>query len=151
MAKLDKTALAVWRGGTAFDVTAGSGHTVLADGESEAGQSPMELVLSALVGCTGADVISILTKKRQAVTSMAVRVHGQRREAHPRCYTRLELTFVVTGRHVDPEAVQRAIELSETKYCSVSAMLKPAVELVIGYEIHEAESEPAESRPKGEH
>ncbi len=141
MPKLDKTAVAVWRGGTAFEVTAGSGHSLLADAASKAAQSPMELVLTALAGCTGADVIGILTKKRQDVTDLVVRVNGQRTEAHPRVYTHLQVTFVVTGHGLDPEAVRRAVELSETKYCSVSAMLKPAVEIVIGYEVHEAAPE----------
>jgi putative redox protein len=134
-----KDSVAVWKSGTAFEVTAGSGHPFIADGDAKTGQSPMELVLAALVSCSGADVIDILRKKRQVVTQFEVRCHGDRSEAHPRVYTELHLMFVVTGRGVDSEAVRRAIELSEAKYCSVSAMLRATAKLTIGFEIHEAE------------
>src|SRR5258706_5791681 len=123
MSAYAKDAVAVWKSGTAFEVTAGSGHVILTDGDAKAGQSPMELVLAALIGCSGADVIEILRKKRQDVTNMEIRCHGERSEAHPRVYTDIQITYVLTGRGIDSEAVRRAIELSETKYCSVSRML----------------------------
>ena len=132
-------AAAVWKSGTAFEVTAGSGHAILTDGDSKTGMSPMELVLAALVGCSGADVVDILRKKRQDVTHMEIRVDGERSETHPRVYTDLQIRFVLTGRGIDSEAVRRAIELSETKYCSVSAMLRATAKFTIGFEIHEAE------------
>lgn len=75
-----KDVVAVWQGGTAFQVTAGSGHMVLADGTSKSAQSPMELILAGLAGCIGADVIDILRKKRKDVTGLEIRVHGQRSE-----------------------------------------------------------------------
>ena len=134
-----KDAVAVWKSGTAFEITSASGHAILADGDAKLGQSPMDLVLAALVGCSGADVIDILRKKRQAVTSLEIRCHGERSETHPRVYTDLHIMFVVTGRGVDSEAVRRAIELSESKYCSVSAMLRATAKFTIGFEIHEAE------------
>ncbi len=135
-----KEAVAVWKSGTAFEVKAGSGATVITDGDAQAGMSPMEMVLAALVGCTGADVIDILRKKRQDVTSLEVRVFGERSETHPRVYTDLQLTYIVTGHGVDPSAVRRAIDLSEGKYCSVSAMLCKTAKLAIKFEVHEAEA-----------
>jgi putative redox protein len=142
MAGLEKNAFAEWRGGTCFEVTGGSGHSLLVDGESERALSPMELLLASLVTCTGADVISILQKKRQAVTAMHVQVHGIRCVEHPRVYTEIEVTFHVTGRGVDPEAVRRAIELSHGKYCSVSAMLRERAQIIVHHQVHEESSAP---------
>ena len=135
-----KEGVAVWKSGTAFDVRMGSGATLVTDGDAKEGISPMELVLAALVGCTGADVIEILRKKRQDVSRMEVHVFGDRRETHPRVYTEIKLNFIVTGRGVDPEAVRRAIQLSEVKYCSVSAMLQETAKFEIKFEVHEAEA-----------
>jgi len=140
MAAYANETVAVWQAGTAFAVTANSGHTLLTDGASEVGQGPMEMILSGLAGCTGADVIDILRKKRQDVTGLEIRVHGDRREEHPRVYTQIEIVFIVTGRKIEPEAVRRAVELSELKYCSVSAMLRATAQLVCRYEIREADS-----------
>ena len=139
MAGLEKDVLAVWREGTAFEIRSGSGHTALTDGDSKLGMSPMEMLLGALVGCSAADVISILQKKRQAVTSLEAQVHGLRCEEHPRVYTDIDVKFVVTGRQVDPEAMRRALELTESKYCSASAMLSERARLVYDFEIREAE------------
>jgi len=136
---LYKEAVAVWREGEVFDATPNSGFTVRMDGAAKAGPSPMELVLVGLAGCTGADVIDILRKKRQDVTHLEVRVHGDRSETHPRKYTNVEVNFVVTGHGVDPDAVRRSIELSETKYCSVSATLRDEVRLRTRFEVREAE------------
>ncbi len=140
MSAYAKEAVAVWQSGTAFQVTAGSGPTVITDGEAKAGMSPMELVLAALVGCTGADVIDILRKKRQDVSRLEIRVFGERSEEHPRVYTDLQLKYIVTGHAVNPAAVKRAIDLSEAKYCSVSAMLCKTAKLHIEFEVHEAEA-----------
>jgi putative redox protein len=134
-----KDVAAVWQGDTAFEVTGGSGATLITDGAAKVGHSPMELILSALAGCTGADVIDILRKKRQEVTNFEIRVHGERSGEHPRVYTEIEIVFIVTGRKVDPEAVRRAVELSENKYCSVSAMLRTTAQMVCRYEIREAD------------
>ncbi len=134
-----KDAVAVWKSGTVFEITGGSGQVIVTDGDAKDGHSPVELVLAALIGCSGADVIDILRKKRQDVTSLEIRSHGDRSETHPRVYTAIEITFVVTGRGIDTEAVRRAIELSEAKYCSVSAMLHSTAKFTIGFEVHEAE------------
>jgi putative redox protein len=144
MSSYAKDAVAVWQAGTAFSVTAGSGHTFLTDGAAELAASPMELIVAGLAGCTGADVIDILRKKRQDVTAFEVRVHGDRCVEHPRVYTEVQVVFIVTGRNIDPEAVRRAVELSELKYCPVSAMLRPTAQLVCRYEIIELNATPAE-------
>jgi putative redox protein len=119
-----------------------SGHALITSFAHENGTaaSPMELLLISLGGCTGADVASILQKKRQRVTAYAIEVRGQRREEHPRIYTNIEVIHFVKGHHIDEQAVAHAIELSETKYCSVSAMLSASATITTRYEI-EQESE----------
>lgn len=101
--------------------------------------SPVDAVLMALAGCSGMDVISILRKMRQQVTSYSIEVHAERREEHPRIFTKIELIHHVHGCCVRKEAVERAIELSDTKYCSVHAMLHDAVQIESRYEIVETE------------
>jgi putative redox protein len=116
-----------------------SGHAVIASfaHENSTAASPMELLLISLGGCTGADVFSILQKKRQQVTSYAIEVRGQRRDEHPRIYTDIEIIHFVKGHNVDEKAVAQAIELSETKYCSVSAMLSATAKITTRYEIEQ--------------
>lgn len=106
-----------------------------AAGSVSAGPTPMELLLVALGSCTGMDVISILRKKRQDVTSYRVEVTGTTAEEYPHVYTHIAIRHVIEGNAVSDGAVRRAIELSETKYCSVSAMLEKAAELTTSYEI----------------
>lgn len=101
--------------------------------------SPMELLLLALGSCTGVDVASILRKKRQAVTAYRIEVRGVRREEHPRGYEKMEVHHIVTGRNISEHAVAQAIELSETKYCSVAATFRPTVEIVSTFQIIKAE------------
>lgn len=114
-----------------------SGHAVIASfaHENVTAASPMELLLISLGGCTGADVISILEKKRQRVTAYEIEVRGQRRDEHPRIYTNIEVIHKVKGHNIDEKAVAHAIELSETKYCSVSAMLSAAATIRSRFEI----------------
>ena len=100
--------------------------------------TPMELLLLALGSCTAVDVISILKKKREQVSAYRVEVRGERRTDHPRSYQRMEVHHVVTGRGVSQQAVARAIELSQSKYCSVAATLRPTAEIVSTFEIIEA-------------
>jgi putative redox protein len=88
-----------------------------------------------LGGCTGADVVSILEKKRQHVTGYEIEVRAERRDEHPRIYTSIEVIHRVRGAGIDPKAVAHAIELSETKYCSVSAMLGASARLSMRFEI----------------
>ena len=138
-----KDAKVVWKEGLAFEGIGGSGFTVSLDTLAEEGGgtgfSPMEVLLVSLAGCTAMDVISILKKKRQDVTSFEVRAHGLRADDHPKIYTDITLEYVVRGHGVDPKAVERAIELSETKYCSVAGMLKKAANITTTFRIEEAE------------
>src|SRR5690349_3970862 len=107
-----------------------SGHaqTIETDSHRNSAASPMELLLLALGGCTGVDVISILRKKRQHVSGYRIEVHGDRREEFPRAYTKLYVKRIVTGRGISEQAVARAIELSDQKYCSVAATLRGTAE-----------------------
>lgn len=124
-----KTAHASFSGGMRFEAEAGSGHRLVMDtadveeGGQNAGFSPMELPLVALAGCTGMDVVSILRKQRQDLTGYTVSVRGVRTDEHPKVFVQIEVEHSFTGRGLKREAIQRAVTLSETKYCSVSAML----------------------------
>lgn len=123
-----------------------SGHaqTIETDSHRNSAASPMELLLLALGGCTGVDVISILKKKRQHVTDYRIEVHGDRREEFPKAFTKLYVKHIVTGRGVSEQAVARAIELSDTKYCSVAATVRGTAEIVTSYEIIEDSSTEAD-------
>jgi len=101
--------------------------TAHADGSQRQGTSPMELVLMGVAGCTGMDVITVLRKKKQLVTHFYINVKGYRNEDHPRSYHKIETEYIVRGYNVDPKAVERAIWLSQTKYCSVINSLKAEV------------------------
>lgn len=116
-----------------------SGHALTLDmkGERSDAPSPMELLLVALGGCTGADVIDILRKKRERVTEYRIEVHGERREEHPKSFRKIEVRHIIHGRGLSEKSVAHAIELSDTKYCSVAATLRPTAEIVTSYEIHE--------------
>ncbi len=119
-----KTATLSLVGDMRFEARVGSGHTIVMDnGEGDTGARPAELVGVALGGCTAMDVISILRKKRQAVTGYEIRVTGLQEESHPHNFTRFDIVHVVDGQDIDPEAVRRAIELSATRYCSVGSTL----------------------------
>jgi len=107
-----------------FEAVVGSGHTIVFDNaEGDAGARPSELVGAALAACTAMDVISILRKKRQQVTSYEVRTSGVQMDEHPHAFTRFDVVHVVGGVEIDPEAVRRAIELSATRYCAVGSTL----------------------------
>jgi putative redox protein len=127
-----------YAGGEAFVAESQSGHAMVTGfGHELSAPSPMELLLIALGGCTGADVVGILEKKRQRVTGYEIEVRAERRAEHPRIYTKIEVVHRVRGHSVDPKAVAHAVELSETKYCSVSAMLAASAELSMRYEIQD--------------
>jgi putative redox protein len=116
-----------------------SGHAVTIDvnGERSEAPGPLELLLIALGGCTGADVISVLHKKREQVTDYRIEVHGERREEYPKSFRRMEVRHILRGRGISEAAVQHAIELSTNKYCSVAATLRPTVEIATSYKIQE--------------
>ena len=134
--------------GMRFDAVAGSGHHITLDaseygGGQNAGFLPMELLLVGLGGCTGMDVISILRKKRQQVTGYEVQVSGIRAEEHPMVFVEITVEHIITGHHIQPEAVARAIQLSEERYCGAGAMLGKVAHLTHTYRIVEAVAEAA--------
>ncbi|MCU1339320.1 MAG: OsmC family protein [Bryobacterales bacterium] len=116
-----------------------SGHAQVLDmrGERSAASGPLELLLIALGGCTGADVVSVLRKKREQVTAYRVEVRAERREEHPRSYRRFELRHIVRGKGISEKAVAHAIELSTEKYCGVAATVRPTAEIVTSFEIEQ--------------
>src|ERR1700739_3168852 len=119
-----------------FEVTTGSGHRLLVDDAAGAtGPKPIELAAAALAGCTAFDVIAVLRKKRQKVTSYEVRVSAEQAPEPPQVFTRVRIVHRVSGEDIDCAAVESAIHLSETKYCSVGAMISKTAQLVITFEI----------------
>jgi len=110
-------------------------HVLPGEEGRETGPRPLELLLIGLAGCSAMDVVSILQKKRQPFTGLQVKVTAERADEHPRVYTRIHMEYVVTGQGVEPQAVERAIELSQTKYCPAAAMLSKAVEITTSYQI----------------
>jgi putative redox protein len=119
---------------TGFNLTLDAAPAV---GGQDMGFRPLELMLVSLAGCTGMDVISILKKKRQAVTGFEVRVDAEQAGDHPHVYTDLRVTYIVRGRNLEPAAVARSIELSMTKYCPAIAMLRHTANITPAYEIVE--------------
>jgi putative redox protein len=111
-----------WIENQRFNGIASSNHSIVVDGDKAGGNSPMELVLIGLCGCTGYDVVSILRKKREPVTSLEVRAEAERAAEPPSVYTEIKLIYRVGGK-VSHKAVEDAVRLSKEKYCSVSAML----------------------------
>ena len=104
-------------------------------GGEETALSPMENVLASLAACSSFHVLTILRKKKQTVTDYSVEATAERREdPPPRVFTKIHLKYIVKGQNIDPEAVKKAIQLSEEKYCSVGGMLKKAVEITSSYE-----------------
>ncbi len=143
MATKDTKATIHFAGNDFFVGVTPSGHAqaIETDSDRASAATPMELLLIALGSCTGVDVISILRKKRQHVTDYRIEVSGDRREDYPRSYTRLYVKHIVHGRGVSEAAVASAIELSDTKYCSVAATLRGSAEIVTSYEIVEEDQE----------
>ncbi|MCC7413404.1 MAG: OsmC family protein [Gammaproteobacteria bacterium] len=129
-----------WVGEAMFLAETGSGHTLVIDGPPEGGGRnlgvrPMEMVLAGTAGCSAYDVVSILRKARQDVRDCVVQVEADRAAEPPQVFTRIHMHFIVTGRDLKERQVQRAIDLSATKYCSASIMLAHAVTISHDYEI----------------
>lgn len=135
-----------WDHGLTFTGTADSGFEIALGaaagvGGDEDGFRPLELMLVSLAGCTGMDVISILSKKRQDITGFSVRVDAERADQHPKVFTAITVHYHVRGCNIDPKAVERAIELSETRYCPAQAMLAASVPIEHKYMIEEETAE----------
>jgi len=131
-----QTAAVKWIGEQKFVATSPSGHAMAMDSDRESNKAPgpMELVLMALGACTATDVVIVLQKKRQKLESLEVVCSGERAAAPPTVWTKLEIVYRLRGE-LDEGAVKHAIELSEEKYCSVSAMLKKTAKVSWRYEI----------------
>jgi putative redox protein len=126
--------------GMQFDGSADSGsHIHLASSldEGQAGFRPMELLGIGLAGCTAMDVISILIKKKQDVLDFEVIVHTRTAGEHPKVWNWVQIEYIVTGRNIDPQAVERAMELSSQKYCPAQNMINKAVNIELVYQIVE--------------
>jgi len=135
-----------WKGRLSFDGKAESGFTVPLGSSPEVGGDndgfrPMELMALSLAGCTAMDVISILSKKRQAVSDFRVAVKTERADEHPKVFTHATIEYHVSGKGVQEDAVVRAIELSATRYCPAQAMLKPVLPIDLIYFIYEVEAD----------
>ena len=134
-----------WAGpdGMSFLAETGSGHLVTMDGAADGGgrnlaPRPMEMVLLGAGGCTAYDVVLILKRGRHAVSGCEVRLEAERAPTDPKVFTRIALHFVVRGRGLPREAVERAVRLSHDKYCSATAMLAKTAEIVTSIEVLEA-------------
>ncbi len=139
MAANDYKATVQYAGDEFFIGTSPSGKAQVIDtkGERHSAQSPLEMLLVSVAACTAADVISILLKKRQDVTDYNVEVTGERADEHPRKFLKLHIHHIVLGRSLSEKALADAIELSDTKYCSVAATVRPTAEITTSYEIIE--------------
>ena len=139
----DPKATVYFAGNEFFVASTPSGHAIILDTNHEraSAPTPIELLLVALGSCTAVDVVSILQKQRAHVTDYRVEVRGQRRDEHPRSYSRMEVHHIVRGRNISERALAQAIELSETKYCSVAATLRPTSEILSTFEIIEEQGE----------
>jgi len=117
-----------WTNGLQFLARAENGPAVVLDTpDGKGGPTPMEMVLMGVAGCTAMDVISILTKKRQDVHNFEVNVSGQQVDEYPKRYSDIAIEYVVYGKAIDPKAVERAIALSTTKYCSAIASVNATI------------------------
>lgn len=131
-----------WHDGMSFVAETGSGHLVCMDGAPDAGgrnlaPRPMELLLAGTGGCTAFDVMLILKRGRHVATGCEVRLQAERAEQDPKVFTSINMHFVVTGRNLKPEVVERAVKLSAEKYCSASFMLGKTAKITHSFEVVE--------------
>jgi putative redox protein len=128
-----------------FRATTATGHEVVMDssadlGGTESGARPMEVLMAALGGCTGMDVISILRKMHQDVSRYEVRISGERATEYPKVFTSIQVEHVVHGRALKLEMIKHAIELSATRYCPAMAMLAKAARIDVAYRVADVDS-----------
>jgi putative redox protein len=143
-----------WHGRLTFTGSADSGFTLPLGAEPTVGGDndgfrPMELLAIGLAGCTAMDVISILSKKRQDVTSFEVQVHAERAAEHPKVFTAVVIEYIVAGHQVDEAAVLRAIDLSAARYCPAQAMFGQIMPIELKYSIYEDQGEGQRSQVAG--
>lgn len=133
-----------WAGEACFIAESESGHKVKMDGPPDfggqnKGPRPMEMLLMGMGGCTSFDVMLILKKSRQDVRDCVVEILAERAETDPKVFTKIHIKFIVTGKNLDPTRVERAVKLSEDKYCSASIMLGKTAEITHNIEIVEVD------------
>ena len=143
-----------WSTGMSFSGTADTGFNLALGADPSVGGvndgfRPLELMAISLAGCTAMDVISILQKKKQQISSFEVRVHADQRGDHPHVFTGAVITYLVSGKDVEEAALVRAIELSTTRYCPAQTMLSAAFPISLEYEIYEGEGEAKKLSVKG--
>ena len=129
-----------WLDHMSFVGESGSGHSVVMDGAPDVGGRnmgvrPMEMVLLGLGGCTSFDLVLILQRQRQAVADIQVEIEAERADKAPRVFTKIHVHYVVKGSDLDPKKVERAVNMTADKYCSVSIMLSASVEISHDFEI----------------
>ncbi len=128
-----------WIDGLKFEAVTQEGYQFTIDGKREAGVGAMDLMLFSVAGCTAVDVVIILKKQRQPVAGVTVKVSGERADEHPKVFTKIHIEYIVKG-DLDPKKVERAIQLSEEKFCSASAMLRKTAEITHSYRIIPADA-----------
>jgi len=130
-----------WKDGVSFEAESGSGHTVVMDGPPDLGgrnlgPRPMEMLIMGMGGCASFDVLTILQKSRQNVTGCEACISAERADAVPAVFTKIHMTFKISGEGLKESLVKRAVALSAEKYCSASIMMEKAgVEVTHSYEI----------------
>ncbi len=132
-----------WLDGRAFVGESGSGHAVVMDGAPESGGRnigvrPMEMLLLGLGGCTAFDVVMILEKGREKITSCEVELEAERADTEPKVFTHVKLIYKLKGKNLKPASVERAIKLSEEKYCSATAMFAKTARIEHEWTVEEA-------------
>ncbi len=131
-----------WGGGLKFEGVSGFGHKIVTDGSKkaggdESGYKPTELVLFGLAGCTGVDVVKILEKMRQELTGVEIEVKGYQPEEYPKPYNKIEVNYIFRGKNLDKKKIEKAIDLSENKYCMISLSLMGVANISSSFEIIE--------------
>jgi putative redox protein len=129
-----------WAGGLRFEGIGAFGHRIVTDGArkaggEESGHKPTELLLWSIASCTGIDVVRILQKQRQELTSLEIEVAAQQRESYPKPFHTVEIRYRARGRNLDPKKLAKAIELSEGKYCVVSQTVANVTKVTTSYEV----------------
>jgi putative redox protein len=140
-----ETKVTVHYGGNDFFIgisPGGHAQVMETNGERASAASPVELLLVALGGCTGSDIVDILRKKRVQITDYRIEVKGERRTDSPRSFKTIRVRHIIEGHNISEAAVKHAVELSDSKYCSVAATLRPAAEISVSFEIIQEESVP---------
>lgn len=134
------TAKMKWVGGLKFEGTSAYGHKIATDGSKEAGGQeegfkPTELLLYGIAGCTGIDVVRILEKQRQELSSLEIELIAHNRDEYPKPFHTIEVRYIASGTDLDEKKLARAIELSESKYCVVSQTVQRETKVITSYRI----------------